>query len=69
MQHFLLPFLYELISKILNRAQNVNFSKIVFTYFFKSVLVNTSAKMIHSSISRCWLDSMIIAQVCLRLAI
>ncbi len=44
------------------------FSQILFTNLSKSVLVNEIIHPPHRcGISRCWLDSMIIAQMCLRL--
>ncbi len=50
-------------------TQKAYFSQILFTNLSKSVLVN---EIIHPplrcGISRCWLDRLIIAQVCLRLA-
>ncbi len=50
-------------------TQNAYFSQILFTNLSKSVLVNEIIHPPHRcGISRCWLDSMIIAQVCLRLA-
>ncbi len=61
-------------SKTFSMYTNAYFSQILFTNLSKSVLVRTSpfAEIIHlphrCGISRCWLDSMIIAQVCLRLA-
>ncbi len=50
-------------------TQKTYFSQILFTNLSKSVLVNEIIHPPHRcDISRCWLDSMIIAQVCLRLA-
>ncbi len=50
-------------------TQKAYFSQILFTNLSKSVLVNEIIHPPHRcGISRCWLDSMIIAQVCLRLA-
>ncbi len=54
-------------------TQKAYFSQILFTNLSKSVSEHFSfAEIIHPphrcGISRCWLDSMIIAQVCLRLA-
>ncbi len=50
-------------------TQKAYFSQILFTNLSKSVLVNEIIHPPHScGISRCWIDSMIIAQVCLRLA-
>ncbi len=50
-------------------TQKAYFSQILFTNLSKSVLVSEIIHPPHRcGISRCWLDSMIIAQVCLRLA-
>ncbi len=55
-------------------TEKANFSQILFTNMSKSVLLSTSSfvEIIYPphrcGISRCWLNSMIIAQVCLRLA-
>ncbi len=44
------------------------FSQILFTNLSKSVLVNEIHPPHRCDISRCWLDRLIIAQMCLRLA-
>ncbi len=50
-------------------TQKAYFSQILFTNLSKSVLVNEIIHPPHRcGISRCWLDSMIIAQLCLKLA-
>ncbi len=60
---------HELNSKIEDFTQKAYFSQILFTNLCKSVLVNEIIHPPHRcGISRCWLDSMIIAQVCLSLA-
>ncbi len=57
------------ISKTFLCTQKAYFSQILFTNLSKSVLVNEIIHPPHRcGISRCWLDSMIIVQVCLRLA-
>ncbi len=69
---FCLHFLWAELKDLLC-TQKAYFSQIMFTNLSKSVLVSFSfAEIIHPphrcGISRCWLDSMIIGQVCLRLA-
>ena len=74
---FLLPFFMSWTQRSKTFSiytQKNHFSQILFTDLFKSVLVSTSPLPRQSipphrcGISRCSLDSMIIAQVCLRLA-
>ncbi len=68
---FLPPFfmIWTQRSKTFLCTQKACFSQILFTNLSKSVLVNEIIHPPHRcGISRCWLDSMIIAQVCLRLA-
>ncbi len=56
-------------SKTFLCTQKADFSQILFTNLSKSVLVNEIIHPPHRcGISRCWLDSMIITPVCLRLA-
>ncbi len=68
---FLLPFFISWTQISKTFTQKAYFSQILFTNLSKSVLGSTSILILpphRCGISRCWLDSMIIAQVFLRLA-
>ncbi len=68
---FLLPFFISWTQISKTFTQKAYFSQILLTNLSKSVLGSTSILILpphRCGISRCWLDSMIIAQVCLRLA-
>ncbi len=68
---FLTPFIMSWTqrSKTFSKYTKAYFSQILFTNLSKYVLVNEIIHPPHRcGISRCWLDSVIFAQVCLRLA-